>query len=167
MEAAKVDDGMEFFFNFKPQYYAGRPPYYKGTYRFQKHYYGSALIHDLREKTSAGKWAEEFLCARAIDEHPKVKHWVRNVEKEPRLSFKLPVAGGYFYPDFVCELTDGRLLVVEYKGQHLQDNSDSREKAAVGAQWEKTSGCQCLFLMATADHNGADVVAQLNRKIDN
>ncbi|WP_111901658.1 hypothetical protein [Aeromonas veronii] len=36
MEAAKVDDGMEFFFNFKPQYYAGRPPYYKGTYRFQK-----------------------------------------------------------------------------------------------------------------------------------
>ncbi len=32
MEAAKVDDGMEFFFNFKPQYYAGRPPYYKGTY---------------------------------------------------------------------------------------------------------------------------------------
>ncbi len=84
MEAAKVDDGMEFFFNFKPQYYAGRPPYYKGTYRFQKHYYGSALIHDLREKTSAGKWAEEFLCARAIDEHPKIKHWVRNVEKEPR-----------------------------------------------------------------------------------
>lgn len=50
MEAAKVEDGMEFFFNFKPQYYAGRPPYYKGTYRFQKHYYGSALIHDLREK---------------------------------------------------------------------------------------------------------------------
>lgn len=46
-----------------------------------EHYYGSALIHDLREKTSAGKWAEEFLCARAIDEHPKVKHWVRNVEK--------------------------------------------------------------------------------------
>ncbi|WP_434471649.1 DEAD/DEAH box helicase [Aeromonas veronii] len=166
MEAAKVDDGMEFFFNFKPQYYAGRPPYYKGTYRFQKHYYGSALIHDLREKTSAGKWAEEFLCARAIDEHPKVKHWVRNVEKEPRLSFKLPVAGGYFYPDFVCELTDGRLLVVEYKGQHLQDNADSREKAAVGAQWEKTSGGQCLFLMATADNNGANVSSQINLKID-
>lgn len=131
-----------------------------------EHYYGSALIHDLREKTSAGKWAEEFLCARAIDEHPKIKHWVRNVEKEPRLSFKLPVAGGYFYPDFVCELTDGRLLVVEYKGQHLQDNADSREKAAVGAHWEKTSGGQCLFLMATADNNGANVSSQINLKID-
>jgi type III restriction enzyme len=70
------------------------------------------------------------------------------------------------YPDFVCELTDGRLLIVEYKGQHLQDNADSREKAAVGAQWEKNSGGQCRFLMATADHNGADVVAQLNRKIN-
>ncbi len=166
MEAARHEDGMEFFFNFKPNYYAGRPPYYQGTYRFKKHYYGSAQLHDLREKTAAGKLAEEFVCARAIDIHVKVKHWVRNVEKEPRLSFKLPVAGGYFYPDFVCELTDGRMLVVEYKGQHLQDNADSREKAAVGAQWERTSGGRCLFLMATADNNGADVATQIDNKIN-
>ncbi|WP_099350781.1 DEAD/DEAH box helicase [Erwinia amylovora] len=165
MVTAELQDGMDYFFTFKPNYYAGRPPYYQGTYRFQKHYYGSAQIHDLREKTAAGKLTEEFVCARNIDMHPKVKHWVRNVEKEPRLSFKLPVAGGYFYPDFVCELEDGRLLVVEYKGQHLQDSADSREKAAVGAQWERTSNGRCLFLMATRDDNGADVSAQINRKI--
>lgn len=166
MTAAEKQDSLDYFFTFKPSCYAGRPPYYQGTYRFQKHYYGSAQIHDLREKTLAGKLTEEFLCARAIDTHPKVKHWVRNVEKEPRLSFKLPIASGYFYPDFVCELEDGRLLVIEYKGQHLQDNADTREKAAVGFQWEKTSKGKCLFLMATLDDKGADVSVQINRKIN-
>ncbi|WP_284884915.1 DEAD/DEAH box helicase [Citrobacter portucalensis] len=165
MVTAEHQDGMDYFFTFKPNYYAGRPPFYQGTYRFQKHYYGSAQIHDLREKTAAGKPTEEFLCAQAIDIHPKIKHWVRNVEKEPRLSFKLPIAGGYFYPDFVCELEDNRLLVVEYKGQHLQDSADTREKAAVGAQWELTSQGRCLFLMATLDDKGADVSTQIDRKI--
>lgn len=165
MVTANAQDGMDYFFTYKPNYYAGRPPFYQGTYRFQKHYYGSAQIHDIREKTAAGKPAEEFLCARAIDMHPKVKYWVRNVEKEPRLSFKLPVAGGYFYPDFVCELYDGRLLVIEYKGLHLLDNADTREKAAVGTQWELTSKGRCLFLMATLDDKGADVTAQINRKL--
>jgi type III restriction enzyme len=77
----------------------------------------------------------------------------------------LPVSSGYFYPDFVCELNDSRLLVVEYKGEHLQDNADSREKSAVGAQWEKTSGGRCLFLMATKNENGADVTSQIHSKI--
>jgi type III restriction enzyme len=165
MMAAAPDDGMDFHFSFKPGYYAGRPPYYKGSYQFKKHYFGNAQIHDLREKTEKGKYSEEFLCAQAIDTHPKIKHWVRNVEREPRLSFKLPVSSGNFYPDFVCELNDGRLLVIEYKGEHLQDNADSREKAAVGAQWEKTSSGRCLFLMAIKNDNGADVASQIHSKI--
>ena len=108
---------------------------------------------------------EPVSIRRSIDIHAKVRHWVRNVEKEPRLSFKLPVTGGYFYPDFVYELTDGRMLAVEYKRPHLQDNADSREQTAVCAQWERTSSGRCLFLMATADDNGADVATQLDRKI--
>jgi hypothetical protein len=28
-------------------------------------------------------------------------------------------SAGCFYPDFVCKLKDGRILVVEYKGGHL------------------------------------------------
>jgi type III restriction enzyme len=39
-----------------------------------------------------------------------------------------------FYPDFVCKLKDGRVLVVEYKGGHLQ-NDDSKEKKALGELW--------------------------------
>jgi len=53
-----------------------------------------------------------------------------------------------FYPDFVCKLKDGRVLVVEYKGGHLI-NSDSKEKEALGELWAKRSGGACLFVMPT------------------
>lgn len=84
--------------------------------------------------------AEEFLCAQAIDAHTAVKHWVRNIERQPKFSFWLPTSTDYFYPDFVAELNDGRFLVVEYKGANLKTNDDSREKDQIGHQWEKASG---------------------------
>ena len=86
------------------------------------------MIHDLREKTASGQHSEEFICAQALDAHPQVKRWVRNVEREERFSFWLPTATDYFYPDFVAELADGRVLVVEYKGEPYKTNDDSREK---------------------------------------
>lgn len=63
-------------------------------------------------------------------------------------SFRLPLAKGWFYPDFVVELQDGRLLVVEYKGKVYATHDDSREKRAVGELWAKRSGGRCLFIMA-------------------
>jgi type III restriction enzyme len=42
--------------------------------------------------------------------------WVRNIEGRPRHSFWLQTPTDRFYPDFICELKDGRFLVVEYKG---------------------------------------------------
>lgn len=77
----------------------------------------------------------------------EVKHWIRNVPKHPD-AFWLPTASGRFYPDFVAELTDGRILVVEYKGAHLADAADTDEKHSIGALWEKASGGKSLFLMA-------------------
>jgi type III restriction enzyme len=76
---------------------------------------------------------------------------VRNVERDDRFSFWLPTATDYFYPDFVAELLDGRVLVVEYKGAHLLHDPDTREKDQIGRQWEASSGGKCLFLMAVAD----------------
>lgn len=96
--------------------------------------------------------------------HPAVKHWVRNVERDDRLSFWLPTATDYFYPDFVAELQDGRVLVVEYKGQ-LQVVDDTREKDQIGRQWETSSCGKCLFLMAVADDNGRNVAVQIADKI--
>jgi type III restriction enzyme len=161
--APALADSFRYAFTFHPDRYPARPPFYSGRYRFQKHYY--PVIHDLREKRADGTPAEEFLCARAIDTNSAVKHWVRNVERDERFSFWLPTATDYFYPDFVCELNDGRVLVIEYKGEHLL-NDEAREKAQVGYQWEISScGC-CLFLLARIqDDQGRDVAQQIAAKI--
>jgi len=165
MEVARLEDSFRYAFEFLPNHYMARPPYYSGRFKFKKHYYPQ--IHDLRERRGDGSYSEEFRCAQAIELHPKVKQWVRNVEREPRFSFWLPTATDYFYPDFVCELEDGRLLVIEYKGEPYKTNDDSREKMQVGHQWGKSSGGRCLFLMAVErDEQGRDVTRQIADKID-
>ncbi len=161
--APVLADGFRYAFAFRPNQYPARPPFYAGRFRFKKHYY--PVIHDLREKRADGTPAEEFVCARAIDAHPAVKHWVRNVEREERLSFWLPTATDYFYPDFVAELNDGRVLVVEYKGAHLLHDPDTREKDQIGRQWAAASGGRCLFLMAVADDRGRDAAGQIADRI--
>lgn len=161
--APTLADGFRHAFVFHPDRYPARPPFYQGRFRFQKHYY--AVIHDLREKTASGAPAEEFLCAQAIDNCKQVKHWVRNVEREQKFSFWLPTSTDYFYPDFVAELTDGRLLVVEYKGKAFL-NADTHEKQQIGHQWEATSGGRWLFLLALAeDDQGRNVSQQIAHKI--
>lgn len=83
----------------------------------------------------------------AIDDHPLVKHWVRNIVRGAN-SYWLPTSTDRFYPDFVAELTDGRLLVVEYKGAHLMHDPDTLEKANIGSRLAEVSDGQVLFWMA-------------------
>ncbi|MFH0810423.1 MAG: hypothetical protein V2A77_08165 [Pseudomonadota bacterium] len=119
--------------------YAESIPAYSGHYRFPKHYYRQ--VRDLKSK------GEEFDCARMLDRHPQVRWWVRNVDRQAG-SFRLPLSNGhYFYPDFVAELTDGRLLVVEYKGEHLVSADEAREKENIGKLWEERSGGKGVFRM--------------------
>ena len=159
--------GVEQLAHYSFHYQAGQYParqMYQGSYEFSKHFY--PVIHDLREKTQAGATAEEFRCAQAIDRHPKVKQWVRNIERQDKFSFWLPTSTDYFYPDFVAELVDGRVLAVEYKGEPYKTNDDSREKRQVGDRWEQSSGGRCLFLFAVEwDEQGRDVFQQLSSKL--
>lgn len=81
-------------------------------------------------------------------------------------SFRLPLAKNWFYPDFIAELLDGRLLVIEYKGWVYASNDDSREKRAVGELWARKSGGKCMFLMAELkDKQGKGVYQQLDAVI--
>lgn len=163
MAVPSVEELAHFSFRFQPGQYPARQCY-QGSYEFSKHFYEN--IHDLREKTGAGQTSEEFRCAQAIDAHAKVKHWVRNIERQDKFSFWLPTSTDYFYPDFVAELTDGRVLAVEYKGEPYKTNDDSREKQQVGHQWEQSSGGRCLFLFAVErDDQGRDVFKQLADKL--
>lgn len=153
---ARLDD--QHTFRFGPVYPASW--FYRGRYRFRKHFYPAPGELD------DDPLAEETGCAIALDELGAVKHWVRNLERQPATSFWLPTSSDRFYPDFVAELDDGRLLVVEYKGAHLFDNDDSREKRDVGAVWARLGQPRCSFIMAThATKAGQSVPDQIRRAI--
>ncbi|MDE3018381.1 MAG: hypothetical protein KGI53_05135, partial [Nitrospirota bacterium] len=120
---------------------------YEGGFQFQKHYFGPKP-GELQEKTADGQTTEEFRCAQFLDDLPQVRFWVRNLPRKPT-SFRLQTSKDWFYPDFLCQLTDGRVLAVEYKGKHLYDGNDAEEKRAVGQVWAARSGGRCLFVMPT------------------
>lgn len=84
----------------------------------------------------------------AIDLHPDVETWVRNVDRQAG-SFWLPTSSDKFYPDFVAMLTDGRILLVEYKGKHLLSNDDTKEKRNIGELWAEKSNGRGLFLLVS------------------
>ena len=121
---------------------------YQGGFRFKKHYFGPK-IGELKESHGGSGLTEEFKCAQFLDDLPEVEFWVRNLVRKST-SFRLQTSTDWFYPDFVCQLRDGRILVVEYKGGHLYYSADSEEKRAVGAVWALRSGGCCLFVMPTA-----------------
>jgi type III restriction enzyme len=130
---------------------------YRGKFKFSKHYY--PVPADLEDG------GEEWRCALAIDEHPKVKRWVRNLDSDPVAGFWLPTSSTRFYPDFVCELTDGRVLVVEYKGGHISGMAKEIEKGEVGRVWADKSGGKTLFAMVFKNRYGMNVGQQLDGAI--
>jgi type III restriction enzyme len=132
---------------------------YSGGNCFPKHFY-----EQVGELDSIG---EEFDCAMALDAQAGVKHWVRNLDSQETASMWLQTRDGKFYPDFVAELLDGRLLIVEYKGHHLVSNDESKGKLEVGEVWEARSGGKALFLMAVkSDEQGRGVYDQIKAKIE-
>ena len=138
--------GEERSINFKTMSY--EPSWlYEGGFQFRKHYFG-AKPGELEELTQGGKLKEEFQCAQFLDGLSDVDFWTRNLSGKST-SFRLQTSTDWFYPDFVCQLVDGRTLVVEYKGKDRYDNADSEEKRAVGAVWATRSGGRCLFAMPT------------------
>jgi len=113
--------------------------YYEGAYKFRKHFF--PLVGELKSD------GEEYECAVFLDQLDAVTCWVRNLERRPESSFWLQTSTDKFYPDFVALLNDGRILVVEYKGEDRWSNEDSREKRAIGELWANRSNGQCLFVM--------------------
>lgn len=139
-----VDD--RFLFEFDPQGYAPSRDYDPrrseyGNWDFRKHFHGR--IGDFDSK-------EEFECAVQLDmlaQKDRIKYWVRNLVNRGGGSFFLQKANGRFYPDFVCALDDGKILVVEYKGAHgWTDAQDDRD---IGGLWAELSDGKCRFVMVT------------------
>ena len=121
----------EMFFTFDEDKYSS-DLYYSGGYQFKKH-----LFPKIGELKSSG---QEFDCACTLDQMPQVEVWVRNLDSCKESSFWLQTATDRFYPDFVARLCDGRILVVEYKGEDRWSNDDSKEKCAIGEIWAERNG---------------------------
>lgn len=133
---------------------------YEGSFQFKKHYFGPKP-GELNEAKSDGQLTEEFKCAQFLDDLPEVKFWARNLSRKAT-SFRLQTSTDWFYPDFICQLTDGRVLAVEYKGKHLFDGTDAEEKRAIGAVWESRSNGRCIFIMPT-DENFSEIQRKIKK----
>jgi len=160
---AKVDISFDNGFAFRDGMHADQKRHrYSGRFRFAKHFLGTDAVPAF-DGVEAG---EEFQCAQALDSLAQVKFWIRNVARHPQ-SFWLPTASDKFYPDFVALLTDGRLLVVEYKGALLAGAGvdDTNEKRAIGRLWEQRSAGKGFFIVVERLIDGKDMRAQLLEKI--
>lgn len=148
-----------FAFSFKPESYPASR-LYNGPYRFKKHFYPAP--GDLADDIAT----EETACAVALDSMDEVRVWVRNLDSQPVTSFWLPTSNYRFYPDFVAELVDGRMLVVEYKGAHLLNDPKTVEKRDVGEVWARSSQKRCVFVMPTDEVSaGKSVTDQIGKAL--
>jgi type III restriction enzyme len=150
------DNGFEFFEGM----YDGEL-FYQGGYKFQKHFLGPWKVPVFDGKQDG----EEFDCAKAIDRLSQVDYWLRNVPHKN--SFWLPTHKDKFYPDFVAKLKDGRIFVVEYKGGLIATSDDTKEKANIGALWEKYSQGRALFQIAEKSKDDLNPFEQLKQKVNN
>jgi type III restriction enzyme len=156
--AVSFDNG----FAFRDGMYAGVKTQRGGRWKPRKHFLGA----DALPAFDGAEDGEEFQCAQAIDSLNAVTFWLRNVAKHPE-SFWLPTATGKFYPDFVAQLNDGRILVVEYKGALLAGGGvdDTNEKRAIGRLWEQNSGDKGVFVMVEKQLGDRDMRGQLLEQI--
>lgn len=156
---AKVDISFNQAFDFKDGMYWDQRRY-RGRWKPGKHFLGPENVPAF----DGNQEGEEFQCAQAIDSLPGLRFWLRNVARHPN-SFWLPTVTDKFYPDFVAQLDDGRLLVVEYKGGLTAEGSDTEEKRTVGRLWEEKSHGSGLFIIVEKSVDGRDMRSQLIDKI--
>lgn len=130
--------GESFDFEFHPDGYAPGKDYPR-AHEFRKHYYPRVGSFDSDEEEACAHWLDRAA------QSGRIEFWVRNLVRKPTCSFFLPKADGRFYPDFLCRLPDGRILVVEYKGADRWDAAkDDRD---IGNLWAELSGGKCAFVM--------------------
>jgi type III restriction enzyme len=111
---------------------------YTGIITLKRHFF--PVIGNLK---SGG---EEFKCAEFIaNQLEGVEWWVRNVERK-LTSFWLQTASDRFYPDFLLKMKNGPVVAIEYKGGHIADSRDSREKKRIGDLWARRSEGRCRFV---------------------
>ena len=120
--------------------------FHPDKYPVNERYHGLELPRHYYREIGAMN-GEEVKCAQPIAHDARVECWVRNLEREQKLSFWIQTSTDRFYPDFLVKMTNGKALAVEYKSVRDGTNDDTREKERLGKLWELRSGGQCFFEM--------------------
>lgn len=126
-----------------------------------KHYY--AVPGDLPFRRQDGELAEEYRCALAIERNVDVEVWVRNLAHPTQ--FRFPTATGSTYPDFIAKLKDGRIFVIEYKGDDRYDHPKNVAKRAVGDLWARKYSNGIYLMPRDRDGEGRDIDQQIAHAI--
>lgn len=104
----------------------------------------------------------EYEVARRFAALDNVKWWHRNISRN---GFYI---NGFInmYPDFIVLTKRGTIILVEPKGDHLE-NSESRQKVALGRAWEHKAGTNYRYYMVFKNKDLAvDGAFQVDRFIE-
>lgn len=158
LEEVVVDPAV--VFRFADMAYPMRSPC-PAPMQWHKHYY--AVPGDLPYRRKDGELAEEYRCALAIERNPDVELWVRNLAHPTQ--FRFPTATGFTYPDFIARLKDGRIFVIEYKGEDRYDHAKNVAKRAVGELWARKYSNGLYLMPRDKDEAGRDIDQQIAHAI--
>lgn len=132
-EPDSIQTSDEYTFSLAEQDYA--PAHLFEGHSFQRHAF--TLVGAMNR--------EERECATRIDQHPNVARWVRNLDRATQGGFYLPLAPGRFFPDFIAELKDGTLVLIEYKMGKISNDPAELHKKSVGELWADRSDGRARF----------------------
>jgi type III restriction enzyme len=119
----------------------------KGNWRLSKQIVpgkvGPSIGNSLYEKEGSMNNFEERV-AMELGTSSNIEFWHRNLERGK--GFYINGFKANHYPDFIMQTKSGRIILVETKGDHL-DNTDSAAKCRLGNEWEKQAGDNFAYFM--------------------
>ncbi|MBR1774891.1 MAG: DEAD/DEAH box helicase family protein [Bacteroidales bacterium] len=97
----------------------------------------------------------------SVAELDNVEFWHRNLSKGRGFYIN-----GFInhYPDFIVKLTNGKVLLIETKGDD-RDNSDSKNKLYLGKKWQEKVGDNFRYFMVF-ENNSLDEAITLNELVN-
>lgn len=104
---------------------------------------GSSIGNSLYEREGSMNNFEEKVIME-IGTSSNVVFWHRNLERGK--GFYINGFKANHYPDFILYTKSGKTILVETKGDHL-DNTDSAAKCRLGNEWEKQAGHDFAYFM--------------------
>lgn len=141
----------------------------KGNWRLSKEIVpgntGSSIGNSLYEKEGSMNNFEERV-AMELGTSSNIEFWHRNLERGK--GFYINGFKANHYPDFIMRTKSGKTILVETKGDHL-DNADSAAKCRLGNEWEKQAGNDFAYFMIfdKKDVEGAYTLDKAKELINN